>query len=176
MKKSTKPQTRIDQDDRVSTEEPTTRQVKFECSAAFHQRLMDEKLQRNLTVQQLAIRALERYFAFPESVHRGIEEQAAAARTELTEYLRQMMRDLNALVHPHGLTREPAMLRAEAVLMRNALEAVVHFLEQMPIEKVNSVREALALDLKYYRSSRLKRSRSLLGGAAVDRQEAEGEK
>src|ERR1039457_1851783 len=37
------------------------RQVKFECSQEFYKRLMDEKLQRNLTLQQLAVRALERY-------------------------------------------------------------------------------------------------------------------
>jgi hypothetical protein len=38
---------------------------------------------------------------------------------------------------------------------RQAFEASLHYLQQLPLEKVILVRESLALDLKYYRTSRL---------------------
>ncbi len=61
---------------RESSPRQPLRQLKFECSEEFYNRLMEEKLQRNLTLQQLAIRALERYFALPESYHRVIDGEA----------------------------------------------------------------------------------------------------
>jgi hypothetical protein len=131
------------------------RQVKFECSGEFYKRLMDEKLQRNLTIQQLAIRALERYFAVPESVHRRIEEEAQAAGAPLRDVLRQRFAravsraanrgggEILFLTHP-----DPDHLASIA--------AVAHYLEQLPPEKASLVRDSLALDLKYYRTSRFR--------------------
>ena len=135
---------------------------------------MDEKLQRNLTVQQLAIRALERYLAVPESVHRRLEEEAEATSTPMPELLRRIMQWLNTSVHPLEPAEAPA-IAVEAIQLRNALEAVQHYLEQLPPEKVDLVCQSLALDLKYYRSSRLKRTEESKRDSGTDSLELEGD-
>jgi hypothetical protein len=150
------------------------RQVKFECSEEFYERLMDEKLQRNLTIQQLAVRALERYLALPESVHRSIEEEAERTSTPLPGFLRRLMQRLSTLIHePEMAEKRPTA--AGAVQLRNALEAVQHYLEQLPLEKVQLLRESLALDLKYYRSSRRKRPTPRKGTPDAGSAESEGD-
>ena len=131
------------------------RQVKFECSGEFYKRLMDEKLQRNLTVQQLAIRALDRYFAIPESVHRRIEEEAQAAGAPLRDVLRQRF--------ARAVSRSANRGGSEILILTHpdrdhlaSIAAVAHYLAQLPPEKASLVRESLALDLKYYRTSRFR--------------------
>jgi hypothetical protein len=138
-----------------------TRQVKFESSEDFYGRLMDERLQRNLTIQQLAIRSLERYFALPESVHRMIEERAkidtSAWYGHLSALLGVAAQDNVTLSQPHDpgtpLSVEESRKAQE---MTEAPVAIQHYLEQLPIEKVQTVRASLALDLKHYRQSRFK--------------------
>jgi hypothetical protein len=136
----------------------TVRQVKFECSEAFYKQLMDEKLKRNLTIQQMAVRALERYWAIPESFHRSIEEQALEKSTPLSEVLWEMTVFLSTIVQSGKLREGPTWASEEAMLLRNDLEAVQQYLEQLPSNKVDLVREQLELDLKYYRTSRLMRT------------------
>ena len=148
------------------------RQVKFECSQEFYKRLMDEKLQRNLTLQQLAVRALKRYLAVPESIHRSLEEEAESTSTPLPELVRRLMQHLSTFIP--GLGEERTMA-AEAVQLRNALEAVQRYLEQLPLEKVELLRESLALDLKYYRSSRHKRPAQRKGTPEAGSAESEGD-
>jgi hypothetical protein len=150
------------------------RQVKFECSLEFYKRLMDEKLQRNLTVQQLAVRALERYLAVPESIHRSIEEEAEITSTPLPNLLKHLMQHLSTFIHRPELAEECTMA-AEAVQLRSALEAVQHYLEQLPPEKVHLVRQSLAMDLKYYRSSRHKRPAQRKGTPEAGSAESEGD-
>ena len=67
------------------------RQVKFECSEQFYNRLMDEKLQRNLTLQQLAIRALERYLAMSESAHRELDEVTREYGYDIQQALKEIL-------------------------------------------------------------------------------------
>lgn len=140
-----------------------TRQVKFECSEDFYKRLREEKLQRNLTFQQLATRALERYMAVPESVHCRLEEAAKKVKSPGVEYV--WTEHGMSMVESHSdqvtekvpeLSIKQRKLVAQAIEVNKAIEAVHHYLEQLPPEKVHMVREALALDLKYYRRSRLK--------------------
>lgn len=102
------------------------RQVKFECTDEFYARLQDQKLRRALTVQQLITRSLNLYFAVPESLHRAGEEKAKRSK--------------NAAELEHSEHRG----------------AIEQYLAQMPVEKVRLVREALALDLRYYRRSRFR--------------------
>lgn len=134
------------------------RQVKFECSEEFYKRLTDEKLQRNLTIQHLVTRSLERYFALPESVHRGIEEEAQMESVPLCDVLRR--RFINGKAGPKKrLAAKERRVFVSGTLDADhlsGLQAVLHYLEQLPTEKVGLVRESLALDLKYYRTSRFK--------------------
>jgi hypothetical protein len=150
------------------------RQVKFECSQDFYKRLMDEKLQRNLTVQQLAVRALERYFAVPESLHRRIEEEAAITSTPLPELFRGVTQYLSTFVQPGKLGEEPAM-DLETQVTREHMDAILHYLQQLPYEKVELVRESLELDLKYYRTSRFKRTRQRKRAPGTDRGNSGGD-
>jgi hypothetical protein len=150
------------------------RQVKFECSETFYTRLIEEKLQRNLTVQQLAVRALERYFAVPESVHRRIEEQAAITSTPLPELFRGVTQFLSTFVQPGKLGEEPAM-DLETQLIREHMDAILHYLQQLPYEKVEQVRESLELDLKYYRTSRFKRTGQRKRAPGTDSGNSEGD-
>ncbi len=158
------------------------RQVKFECSEEFYQRMMDEKLQRNLTIQQLAIRALERYFAAPEYLHRAIEDQAHTTSFPVEDIFRTALEDsvsrhhkmvqkvvpklyptLEDLKQSYARMRQqPLVPLADSAADAAAREvfalwsAIFSYVFQFPAEKVRLIRESLALDLKYYRSARIK--------------------
>jgi hypothetical protein len=136
------------------------RQVKFECSEGFYQRLNEEKFRRNLTLQQLAIRALERYLAFPESIHRRIDEEIQDA-DEPTQFLGRLLRSkefrrlLNKYAHPIPSGVDPETERL-ALELRRLVEVIEAYLQQFPTDKLRLLEQSLALDLKFYRSARIK--------------------
>lgn len=164
------------------------RQVKFECSKEFYLRIMDEKLQRNLTIQQLAIRALELYFGTPEYFHRDIEAIAKSLDSSVGQISRDALQEgILALLRAMPSDARAAALRkttiglaadyevasqfsprivfhggtlnekkAKEIALVAHIQAIVDFLFQLPTEKVRLVRESLTLDLKYYRSARIK--------------------
>jgi len=137
---------------RSSNSAVLVRQLKFECSEQFYRQVMDEKLQRGLTVQQLATRALARYFGIPESVHRALDEEVERSKTQLESLIRPIIEQLTwSLRRNRGPKRDVA---PEVLAFSRELTAVTHYLEQMPPEKLRLVRESLALDLSYYRTSR----------------------
>lgn len=133
------------------------RQVKFECPEEFYQRLSKEKLRRNLTFQQLTIRALERYLALPESVHRAIDEAKVLNPDSdlLRDYTYKWLRDRESegRLGVHHVELEQTLLELE---VRSLQEAIVGYLPEFPEEKVRLLEQELALDLKYYRSARIK--------------------
>ncbi len=169
------------------------RRLTFECSQEFFQQVTDERAERHLTLQQLAIRALERYLAAPEWLHRGIDEVVSHSGGSTT--LSLALRDayggfMNGIQGPHdsgggkpvnapgkgpatfdkplGESRpaESAMERVARSAAEQALEImalryqIAECLEEFPLEKLRLLRESLILDLKYYRSARIKPSRT----------------
>ena len=141
------------------------RQIKFECSDEFYQRLKAEKTRRNLTLQQLAIRALERYLALPESVHRRIDERFADPSL-LATFCAQMIEsdELRAMLnkYTHSIERVEPERALLALELRSLLEAIEGYLPEFPAEKLRLLEQELALDLKHYRSARIKPLRVFL--------------
>jgi hypothetical protein len=159
------------------------RQVKFECSEQFYKRLLDERRQRSLTLQQIATRALEQYLAVPEYVHRGITEMTKAGLHRLPKAVLDALRPdalLDAL-SPNAVTldtlaslppgardqiiisalemvsrlggAEPFGKRMEQTFLK---EEIWHILDQLPLDKLRVLHQELMLDLKYYRSARIR--------------------
>jgi hypothetical protein len=135
------------------------RQLKFECPEDFYQRLNKEKLRRNLTFQQMALRALALYLAFPESFHRGVDEKIkdpVDLATFWTGVLESKALRVHLSKYAHPIERvEPERARL-ALELRGLLEAIEGYLQQFPAEKLQLIEQTLSLDLKYYRSAREK--------------------
>ena len=71
------------------------RQVKFECSEDFYQRLNEERFRRNLTLRQLAIRALEWYFTLTKSIHHIVPTLGRIEPSKLgPQHVQQSVEDL----------------------------------------------------------------------------------
>lgn len=139
------------------------RQVKFECSEQFYKQLMDEKLQRKLTLQQLAIRALERYFAVPESVHREVDEISRDFGFRIDKALREGLAGLRRQLgdRPKKVQSSPDPEEVEREDLTFAIGALLgHF----PLEKLQLTKQLLALDLKHYQSARVKSPKARKAG------------
>jgi hypothetical protein len=132
------------------------RQVKFECSEEFYLRLNEEKLRRNLTLQQMAIRALEWYFTLPESSHRRIDESVGVGDAMADKIWRAWIAaiDIDAPTKK-GVDRNTTRRSLE---VRKLLEMIEEHLDHFPMEKLRLLQQSLALDLKYYQSARIKTS------------------
>jgi hypothetical protein len=129
------------------------RQVKFECSEEFYQRLNTEKLRRNLTLQQLAIRSLEWYCALPESLHRQVGE-IIISRHELQQIMRRAF-EAESVREIHIHCGDPERAR-QALELSKLMEMIEMHLDHFPLEKLRLLQQSLALDLKYYKSARIK--------------------
>ena len=140
------------------------RQVKFECSEKFHKKLMDEKIERNLTLQQLAVRALERYLAVPESAHRELDEAVKRYGFDIQKALKESLVAIRRIVEgtrPEIQQQDPE--EAEREELAFAIGALVrHF----PLDKARLTRELLTLDARHYQSARIKPPKRNRGDAA----------
>jgi hypothetical protein len=147
--------------------EESSKQVLFRCSEEFFKRIEHEKTSRNLTTQDMVIRALERYFAVPERVHAEIEQRAAASGKPISALLWYALTSplLKRRFRPEeiiaGETKTPAegtkapFLTADQVQNLRLATTLFELVQQLPPEKVRLLLESLALDVKYYRSSRI---------------------
>ena len=137
----------------------------FECSTEFYHRVMHEKDERHLTVQQLALRALDRYFSVPEYVHRGIEEfvgdphVVGSSADDYREYAIGFLRSKIAQAPDAAASRKapgsPAASERDLEIWALTHE-IGGYLKQLPVEKLRLLRDSLLLDLRYYRSARIK--------------------
>lgn len=138
------------------------RQFKFECSEEFYQRSMEEKLQRNLTLQQMAIRGLELVYDIPEYGYRAAEETAKTNEVKvgqiISEALLSKMRVKGG--KPYLKPSFPTKLSGDdlkrAVEHENLVSTIATYLRELPTEKVRPLSDMLAVDVKHYRSSRIK--------------------
>jgi hypothetical protein len=160
--------------------EQQKRPVKIEVSEEFYRKLQDEKLRRNLTFQQIILRALDRYLAIPESLHREIEEEGRYVGRSVEEVALELARawvktarkgrgaDVGRVPFP----RSPELLADMNRLLEplELIDAIKDYLIEMPVEKIRAVKESLGVDSKYYRSARIKEPRQR-GKRQADRSE-----
>ena len=142
------------------------KQIKFECSERFYQLVMEQRAERHLTLLELGSRAFERYLAVPEYLHRAIDEIVGSSRgtVKLEKFLREMF-ELRVQQAREVLANKAILLDREQ--MKKSVEQVEIWTlareigecaAELPIEKVRLLRESILLDLKYYRSARIKAS------------------
>jgi|HubBroStandDraft_4_1064222.scaffolds.fasta_scaffold109774_2 hypothetical protein len=133
------------------------RQVKFECSEEFYQRLNEERFRRNLTLQQLAIRALEWYFTLPESIHRRIDEAVSqAGEPDIMGLFKKVLRETGEVRIFEKSYRAFIKRNPQSSEVRVLMDMIEGHLDHLPIEKLRLLQQSLALDLKYYKSARIK--------------------
>jgi hypothetical protein len=146
------------------------RPVKIEVSQNFYEKLQDEKLRRNLTIQQMILRALERYLAVPESLHRQLEEECERegrsvereAQVSMEIRLRQYRksRGADAAVALPPMSAEEREAHQRRIERFELADEIKQFLGDLPVDKLRSLRESVKLDLKYYRSARIKEKKT----------------
>jgi len=140
------------------------RQLKIETSEQFYQLVQDEKTKRDLTLHALVMRALERYLAVPEDTHRGIEHHAERVGDSIREVSRRAWDTLHFSLRGKRRRRKtvppPGLLELLHDLpgpeQVELLSTLWEYMRDFPPEKLRLLKESLALDLKYYRSARIK--------------------
>jgi hypothetical protein len=142
----------------TSKKDASKRQVKFECTDDFYERLNREKLRRNLTLQQLAIRALDFYLAVPESTHRQLEERTEwgvlnVRRVDPTLIWAKPKEGEQISIY--RISRDP-----RRVALASMLDFIQTNFEEFPEEKWQLLQKSLELDVKYYRSARIKQPKA----------------
>jgi hypothetical protein len=149
----------------VFSKSAAKRRLTFECSNDFYKRVMHEKDERYLSLQQLAIRALERYLAVPEYVHRGLDEDAVGDGHALGDALRDfyvgfMKEKISKANDPNesGKAQGASQTSDRELEIWGLAREIGTCLKQLPVEKLRLLRESLFLDLKYYSSARIKSS------------------
>jgi hypothetical protein len=142
------------------------RQIKFEAPEEFYDKLQSEKLKRGLLIQDIAIRAIERYFAVTEETHKEIDAHAERLNLSIAQVfgpalahhlMRLRKMDPKSLQEMREIMVSGPSPELKAFLQQMpAVLDLYEFVRQFPPEKTKLLRDMLALDLKYYRSARIK--------------------
>jgi hypothetical protein len=143
------------------------RQIKFEASEEFYRKLQNEKQVRDLSIQEIATRAIERYCAVPEKLHKELDAQLERLDLALSEALISAIRW--RLGYYTGTTKERVRASKELAARKPSPEmkafvdldlpelvSLYNIISGFPAEKIRLVKEMLLFDLKYYRSARIK--------------------
>jgi hypothetical protein len=146
------------------------RPVKIEVSEKFYDQLQDEKFRRNLTIQQIIVRALQRYLAVPESQHRQLEEELQLQGRPIDAEWRVMVRSqiernrkargAGARIPLPASALKPSDADQRQLELFTLADEIREYLWEFPVDKARLVKESLKVDLKYYRSARIKERRT----------------
>jgi hypothetical protein len=139
-------------------------QIGFRVDEEFHRRLQDESSRRSQSLQFMIVEALDVYMKLTPRVLLNLAEVAEDTGWSLGELIAQGAEN-RVLQHETlkrkkrpgkdypGISIEEHRRMAELIEKRATFEQII---EKFPKEKIQLLLDMLTLDLRYYRSARIK--------------------